>query len=564
MADLVVLKNRKSRWFAFAALALLLVAAAILMVDRVAESRAVDTERDRLRAIAKLSASAYLRQVDKFRLVATTLSADPDVTALLDQRTGQSSARLNDRLAGLTTTLDASVIYLLDAEGLTIASSNSRQPDSFLNQNYRFRPYFVRAMERGQWEQYALGTRSLIPGLFVARRVTTANGKSGVIVVKIRFDRLEREWANTLGLAVVTSDQGVILITSKPEWRFETIGKLDDAARQLLIRQVEYGGVPLAQNALYARGIVISSGADYNRTARYVAASDALPGGGGVHILAPISNAVATARWFGRLTVALILTAISALVAAYVLRARAIIAREQSENGKRIAELKDRLVQANKLSTLGQVAAGVGHEINQPLTAIGLRAQAARKLVSKGRAEEAEAVFDEIGALVARAGAITGELRRFARRAPSKTMNIALAHVFTGTRLLLGDRLRSTGTDLVIQGPEIMVRGDQGRLEQVFVNLIQNALDAMGRGGKIAIALEQAGDSATIQITDNGPGLSDLVRERLFQPFTSSKDDGVGLGLVICRDIITELGGDLSFIPTPKGACFQITLKVAK
>jgi two-component system, NtrC family, C4-dicarboxylate transport sensor histidine kinase DctB len=556
-------RAHRSKWLVLAGVALSLLIAAIMFADRIAERRAIDTEQERLTAIARLSASAYLRQVDKFRLVATTLSADPDVALLLDQRTAQSSVRLNRRLAGLSATLDASVIYVLDDSGTTIASSNSQQPDSFVNQNYGFRAYFIKAMESGQWEQYALGTRSLIPGLFVARRVTTSAGKRGVIVVKIRFDRLEREWSTATGIAFVTSNQGVILISSKPQWRFETIGKLDAVARQRLTQQVEYGGAPLRQNALYANGTVIRSGANYRSGIRYVEAADPLPDGGAIHILAPVDDAVANARWFARLAVALAFVAIAALIAAFALRARAIVAREHRENEERLSELKDRLVQANKLSTLGQVAAGVGHEVNQPLTAIGIRAQAARKLIAKGRIEEAGAVCDEIGALVARAGAITGELRRFSRRTSGKVTHVSLADVFSGTQLLMGDRLRSTGTDLIIQAPSISVKGDQGRLEQVFVNLIQNALDAMGDGGKISILVDRTDDNATIQITDNGPGISDAVRERLFQPFTSSKDDGLGLGLVICRDIITDMGGDLSHRPDIDGACFQIILKVA-
>ena len=221
-------------------------------------------------------------------------------------------------------------------------------------------------------------------------------------------------------------------------------------------------------------------------------------------------------------------------------------------------------MQANKLSTLGQIAAGVGHEINQPLTAISLRAQTARKLIGKGRLDQAAAALDEIGALTGRAGAITGELRRFARRADRRISKVALTDVFAGVELLLGDRIKTTGTELCITGTDIVVLGDQGRLEQVFVNLIQNALDAMGQGGAIRIVGAATGDAATIQITDSGPGIPEAARARLFQPFNSSKDDGLGLGLVICRDIVADMGGELAFVPDESGACFVVQLKVAQ
>ncbi len=560
------LHSRSRRQLAWLALGMLLLGAAVaavLLVDRLAEHRAVNFERDRLTGMARLASSSYQRQVDKFQLVATTLSADPDVGNLLNHRTAGTEGRLNRRLADLTTALDASVIYLINDQGLTIAASNWRQPDSFLGENYGFRAYFRQAMTLGHWEQFALGTRSRVPGLFVARRVETASGRRGVIVVKIRFDRLEAEWAASSGIAFVASEQGVILVTSRPVWRFETIGKIDDAERRRLTAQVEYGNAPLRQNALFAEGSVVHRGAEYNRHARYVAVSEALPNGWSVNLLAPIEDAVTDARAFGRLVLAVILGGIAALVAAYVLRARAIVSRQQRETEQRIAELKERLVQANKLSTLGQIAAGVGHEINQPLTAIGLRAQTARKLIGKGHLEQADAALDEIGALTGRAGAITGELRRFARRANRRVSRVVLADVFAGVELLLGDRIRTSGAELVIDGATIAVMSEQGRLEQVFVNLIQNALDAMGKGGAIHIAISRLGDTATIRITDTGPGIPESARERLFLPFNSSKDDGLGLGLVICRDILADMGGELNFVPDDRGASFAILLRTA-
>jgi two-component system, NtrC family, C4-dicarboxylate transport sensor histidine kinase DctB len=547
----------------FAVLALLAFGCAVLVSDRLANRRAVDAERLRLANVARLTASSYQRQVDKFRLVATTLSADSDVGLLLDTRTTPAATRLNARLANLTTALDASVIYLLDDRGTTIASSNWRQADSFLGENYGFRAYFKQALAAGEWEQYALGTRSRIPGLFVARRVVTGQGTTGVIVVKIRFDGLEREWASSAGSTFVASKQGVILVSSIPAWRFQTIRQLDDSEKQKLRAQVEFGSAPLQQNALFAGKSVISDAADYRRDTRFIAVQDALPNGLSVYVVAPLDKAVAAARNFGRLLLLVIAGSIAALAVFYIFRRRSIIATEQRENAVRIAELKDRLVQANKLSSLGQMAAGIGHEINQPLTAIGIRALNAHKLIDAGRAQEASIALNEISALTARMGAITGELRRFARRGDGGAGAVALQAAFDGTQLLLGDRIRTTGTTLNIEPVDLKVIGDQGRLEQVFVNLIQNALDAMGDGGQIDITVRVTGPIVTIKIRDNGPGISSDIRERLFQPFTTSKHDGLGLGLVICRDIISDFGGELNIVPSRNGAEFVITLKAA-
>lgn len=551
----------------FVVAAILAILGAIAISDRLAEQRALAAEHDRLANVARLTASSFQRQVDKFRLVATTLSADSDVERLLDTRTAGAAARLNERLADLSAALDASVIYLIDAKGITIASSNWRQTDSFLNENYGFRAYFTQAMSKGEWEQYALGTRSRIPGLFVARRVVTGAKATGVIVVKIRFDRLEREWAAAAGSAFVTSSQGVILVSSTPSWRFQTVRRLNEAEQDRLRAQVEFGDAPLRQNVLFASGSVVDRAGEPLRDAAFVAAREPLPNGWSVYVLGPLDAAVASARTFGRLAVLLGAGLIAALVVLYALRRRAIIAGEQRESAVRITDLKDRLVQANKLSSLGQMAAGIGHEINQPLTAIGIRARSARILIDSGRIAEADVALGEIGALTTRMGAITGELRRFARRGDGRVGKVSVQAVLAGTQLLLGDRIRTSGTRLVIDTEDVFVVADQGRLEQVFVNLLQNALDAMEMAAsdpkEIDIAIAATGPAATIMIRDSGPGVTADVRDRLFQPFSTSKDDGLGLGLVICRDIVTAFGGELDLVLSDRGAAFAITLKVA-
>ena len=557
----IALSNQRKALFILSVM--LLLTGAVLVSDRIAERRAIDAESARLSSVARLTASSYQRQVDKFRLVATTLSADSDVGVLLDTRSKAAVGRLNERLANLNTALDASVIYLLDDQGTTVASSNWRQSDSFLGENYRFRAYFKQALGTGQWEQYALGTRSRIPGLFVARRVVTATKTKGVIVVKIRFDRLEREWATSAGLTFVTSRQGVILVSSVPAWRFQTISKLDESEQQQLRAQVEFGNAPLQQNTLFARNAVISSAHGLKTGTKFIAAREALPNGLSVYVIAPLEQPLNAARNVGRLVILLVAGLIAALAVFYIFRRRAIIAAEQRENANRITDLKDRLVQANKLSSLGQMAAGIGHEINQPLTAIGIRAQNAHRLIKSGRATEAATAVEEISALTGRMGAITQELRRFARRGDGSVGKVPLKAIFDGTQLLLGDRIRTTGTMLNIDLVDVSVIGEQGRLEQVFVNLLQNSMDAMGEGGQIDIGIEVAGQAVLITIRDNGPGISAELRERLFQPFTTSKDDGLGLGLVICRDIISDLGGELNLVPSQAGAVFVITMKAA-
>ncbi len=539
----------------------LLILAGLALADRVATDRAVAAERARLATIAGLAASNYGRQVDMFELVATTLSDDPEVRQLLDGRDRLAAQRLNGRLATLTAKLDASVIYLMDREGTTVASSNWRQPDSFLGENYRFRAYFNLALAKGESSQFALGTRSQVPGLFLGRRIAGTGGGTGVLVVKIRFDRLEREWSRSIGRAFVSDPQGIILVTSEPAMRFTTLDFIPLERRRTLRAGQEFGQAPLDQHPAFAAGAVLTSGRWQGE--KLLAVQVPVAGGRTLTALSSIAPAARNARNIARLAIALLAVAILAAALIVNARRRVLVARTELAQQGRIDDLKMRLEQANRLSFLGQIAAGVGHELNQPLAAIGMRADSAGKLLTAGRLSEAVHAMDEIDALVGRAGAITSELQRFARRADRSVGSVSLRAALDGVRLLMSDRLRQMKArlEVTLDDEGVCAIADQGRLEQVLVNLVQNALDAGGDGTLVTIAVEQSATAVVLNVIDNGPGIPPNLKPGLFQPFTSSKIDGLGLGLVISRDIVGEFGGTLELIDTNKGAAFRVSLR---
>lgn len=536
----------------------------LALADRIATDRAVAGERGRLIAIAGLAASNYIRQVDMFELVATTLSDDPEVRQAVDGGDPIEAERLNDRLATLTAKLDASVIYLMNGQGTTVASSNWRQPDSFLGENYRFRAYFNRALAEGESSQFALGTRSQVPGLFLARRIAGIGGEAGVLVVKIRFDRLEREWAKSIGQAFVSDPQGIILITSDPLMRFKTLGFVPLELRPTLRAAQEFGKAPLDQHPAFAAKTVLTHDRWGGET--LLAVNVSVDGHRTLTVLSPITAAVRSARNVARLTTALLVVGILASVLVVNARRRVLVTRAERLQQGRIEDLKTRLEQANRLSFLGQIAAGVGHELNQPLAAIGMRANSAGKLLTAGSSSEAASALGEIEALVARAGAITGELKRFARRADRSVGSVPLRAALDGLSLLMNDRLRHMNARMAVtlHDESLCVIADQGRLEQVLVNLVQNALDAGGDGTLITIAVEPCGDTVVLTVIDDGPGVPAELKSGLFQPFTSSKSDGLGLGLVISRDIVAEFGGFIKQVEKDSGAAFQVSLRRGK
>lgn len=545
------------------AIPLAIAAIALLqMAGRIAADRAIAGVESNARGSAILLASSFRRELDKFRLLPVVLADDGEAREALLLHQPSRITALNEKLEELSRETRAATLYLLDNRGVTVAASNWRQPTSFVGDTYDYRTYFREALLHGDAQQFALGQRSKRPGLYISRSVSLQGRPIGVIVVKVEFDALESEWRETPTDAFVTDGRGIMLVTSNPGWRFQTVTPLSEAERNRARRSLEYGAVALTQNNLFAQGAVIAAGAAATPRTRYIEATEMIEGRWRVHVLAPLNPMVDNAATFARTSVATGILAIAALIAVWRHRRRLRAARAEAETAGRLADLNDRLVQANKLATLGQITAGVGHEINQPLAAITAFAHNAKTLIVRKRINEAAEAVDRITAVAERIGVITRELRGFARRASGQIEDVSVSDTIDGVVLLLRHRFRAHDIDFVADPTTVSVRAERVRLEQVLVNLVQNSLDAGAR--HIAIQIRPPDASVELAVVDDGPGLAPEMRETLFHPFKTSKRDGLGLGLVICHDIVASLGGKLEARSPSIGAEFVITLERAR
>ena len=527
------------------------------MIEREREAQATaSTLSDNLRA-----------EIEKFELVTLTLATDVQVSDLASgQGGGELATTLNRRLDALRGQLGASVIYVINAQGTTLVASNWQQSDSFVGQNYAFRDYFRQAMSLGNARQYALGTRSRIPGLYLAQRITR-NGKNiGVVVVKIQLQALEKSWQTYQGWIYVSDKDGVILLTSRDDARFWTTAPVSPERRRELQRRLDFGSAPLELYRNY----------EYERNVDGLS-----PAGSGLvlHVLLPTAKERWQAAFYAWLAAAFLVSVAFAVFLWSRWRRHVIETATQAESARRIQLLKDELTQAGKLAVLGQITAGVAHEINQPLTAIALNASSGRMVAEKEGSETLRVAFERIGDMADRMSRITDELRQFSRRSSRGIGPTRLADAIDGTILLLSDRLSRAETQIV-RHPEaesVAVAADRQGIEQILVNLVQNSLDAAeqtGTGGPISLRVTTdsgAGANnasfAHIEIADSGPGIDPSVAERLFQPFITTKDSGLGLGLVISQQIARDLGGDLVFVPpqasAPAGTTFLLSLPLA-
>ena len=581
-------------------LALLALAVALLLAwmgSRWATGQARGVADAAAQQTARAHVGLLNSELQKFRLLPLVLSENPEIAPAL--RGGEPAAQraLNATLELLAARTDATAIYVIDRHGRTVAASNWRLPTSFVGQDYGFRPYFRDAMERGASELFALGTISGRPGLYLARRVDRGGQALGVVVVKVEFDDVEAAWSRAPGITIVTDAHGVILVTSIRDWRFQATRALDAATLADARRTLQFGPKPPKRAPVTVDGAVASVETG-GKAQRYRAAAEPAPLAGAhlVH-LAPLEPPLAAARTQALLIVLAILLA-AGMLAGLALRAaekrrlqRDLQARLEAEVQRRTAELRDanaaliveseerieadrryraareELAQASRLGSLGQITAGVAHEINQPVAAIRAFAENAATFLDRSAPDKASANLKQIVSLTERIGTITSELRAFARRKTPAEGSVALGSVLDGTLLLLGERARGVVTVKVAKAlRQETVRGDRIRLEQILINLLQNALDAVQwvRDPKVVVEGRREGDTVRISVTDNGPGVDAEIADTLFSPFTSAKTGGLGLGLAIARDIAREFGGDISHTPGPGGgAVFHLLLKAA-
>lgn len=555
---------RLGRWYLLAVglIALTLLAAlAMLGIERAVRVNALAETRAAATSQAAILAAGLESELNKFSLVPRVLAVDPEVAALLG---GQSAGRdvLNRRLAALAGQTNAAAIYLMDASGTTLAASNWDRPDSFIGSNYGFREYFSGASTRGTASEFALGTVSRRPGLYLAERVGSASAPLGVVAVKVEFDSLERKWRDAEDGVFVTDASGIVLLASNPDWRFQTADGMgaNDEAGDPAHNTRRFGVAKPKRMAMPATG-------DGTSPLQMIEKIQPIaPVGWELHLLANPAPRLSVAVANGRLAGVIALAMLGLAGAAAYLWQRRRQSRAAAQVAAQTAMLREQLQQANRLATLGQITAGLGHEIRQPLAAMRVYAENGERLLAADRHTEAAANFDKIAQLAGRIGEITAEQLHFSRRSPEEPREIRLGEVIDGSLLLLRDQIRQKGLTVESPAAELAattVRARHVQLEQVLVNLLQNAVQACGEGGQIALAIAAEGDTVRLSVTDDGPGVPAELRETLFQPFVTSKAEGIGLGLAISHDIMRQLGGDLVHEATSAGARFIMVIPAA-
>ncbi len=514
-----------------------------------------------------------------------------------------------EQAAGLA---DVEAAYLMDASGHTVASSNWRLPGSFAGQNYRFRPYFEAAMQGQTGRFYGVGATTGKPGYFIAAPLPSNAPARGVVAVKISLDDFEASLAAGGDTVLLADRDGVVFVSTEAQWRYRTLAPLGTQALARLQDAQQYGG-----HALGPIDHGLGAWPDGSAPVRLrrggmerdfsVAARGVGPLGWQMLLLAdqyPVRQEALVAGLAGGLCAALLLgmffyqrldqqgqaerrasaarlQAAHDMLASQIAQRTADLTAANTALQERVSDLqqaeqilrgtRDAAVQAGKLAVLGQMAAGMGHELNQPLAALQTLSDNALALDRQGRREDVAENLQLIGQLAARMGRIVRQLKSFVRKEAPVLQPCRVRDALDHALLLLAQRCTAVQARIDVQpfDPGLCVMADPTRLEQVLVNLLRNGLDAVqDRPVREVRFAPAAGDGwVRLRVSDTGGGIAPEARGRLFEPFFTTKaGEGLGLGLAVSRIIVEGMGGTLTVedVPEGGGAGFTVTLALAR
>ncbi|RMQ49760.1 Sensor histidine kinase [Pseudomonas cichorii] len=547
-----------------------------------AQQHALEQEATRASGQMTLYANTLHTLIERYRALPSVLALDPEIRAAVSAPLSTSAQlSLNMKLEKINEAAHSSSLELMDRNGLAVGASNWRQPNSYVGHNYGFRPYFQQTRTQGIGRFYAVGVTTGIPGYFLSNAVLDDAGNfSGAMVVKLEFPTIEQEWSQGDDLLLVSDNNGIVFIASRSEWRYRELQPISVESRAELLRTRQYDKKPLSP----LRSRVLDQVGPHSHlsrvdgpdgTADYLWQSMPLPDENWtLHLLRKpqmvnddIRNAALAGAgiWLTLVFLGLFLYQRWRL-AKLRERSRDELERQVQERTRDLRTAQEGLVQSTKLAALGQMSAALAHEINQPLTAQRMQLATLRLLLDQGRIDDACKALTPLDQQLTRMSALTGHLKTFARKSPSGLRErLDLATVVDQALLLLDPRIREERVSCVLHlSRPAWVRGDAIRLEQVLINLLRNALDAMRNKPlkRLEVRIDAEAAHWRLSVIDSGGGIAQEHLGNIFDPFFTTKPvgDGLGLGLAVSYAIIHELNGRLNAENRENGAVFWFSL----
>ncbi|WP_254054992.1 ATP-binding protein [Kiloniella sp. EL199] len=533
--------------------------------------------------------ATLLGELDKYRYLPFVLSGNEDVKELLTsfRRDPFFANKVSKYLAEMNNKAEANVLYIMDKKGSTLASSNWQDKTSFVGHNYSFRPYFQDAIEGREGRFFAIGTISGIPGFFMSHPVYEDSSIIGVAVVKVNLTPLQQQWNDGGENVFITDENSVIFLASKKDWLYKSLRRIPLEQLQKLQQIKQYGTSNfdiLDINHVSVPGDLATEieGRRYLETTQEIANTNWK-----IHYLVSINSITENQRTIvaigiGVVVILLVLALFIRERRQKVISTRRALEAEKMEDMNRQLEIEieerrrtekelraaqDGLVQAGKLAALGQMSAAIAYEINQPIAAIQNDVSNCVSYLKNQNDQQLNNSLNEISSLTEKMGMITAQLKNFARKSSMKTRPVDIVKAINRAGYLMQPvfNTQAVRLEINIASKTILVSGDEIRLEQVFVNLYRNAIDAMKttQGEKvITINTSVTGQQVNVTVSDTGTGLEEHVVKKLYDPFFTTKlnSESLGLGLSITYGIIKDLKGEIQASNNPDGgACFVLS-----
>lgn len=560
----------------------------------------------------ELHARTVESELSKYTYLPSLLELESSVSRLLADPSQETRQTVNDYLEGLNRRSRSRAIYVMDTTGRVLATSNWRDADSYQGEDLSFRAYFQNAVRGQPGRFYGIGSTNGEPGYYLAHGLEEHGKIIGVAVVKVRLEALEERWQRARLEAFVSDENGIIILSSDPARRLKAVRPLSDDTKERLAHSLQYYWAtlnelePLACERLNegtekltfpANSEVINDEREVSYLAQTRPLSDTP---WNFTLLTPlndlrraaINQGILVAVAFGLVAFLLIAWNERRKVIATRLAAREALQEANSQLERRIAErtadlrasnerlkgqirerrqaeetlrrAQDELVQAGKLAAIGQMSTSIAHELNQPLAALRTLSGNTVRFLERGALDTASANLKTINELIDRMGRITASLRSFARRGDDQG-EANLGKAVDAAFQVLGARLDGLPLTVHRDFAPAQLQIDQTRLEQILVNLIGNALDAMQAQPAPELWLDgQSADGRyRLHVRDNGHGIDPEARKHLFEPFFTTKpgEQGLGLGLTLSASLAAATGGNLAVEhPASGGTAFVLCL----
>ncbi|MDC0611835.1 ATP-binding protein [Vibrio sp.] len=539
--------------------------------------------------------------IDKYSHIPKLLSKDRQLIDALYQPKNSAQIDITNRyLQEINQIVNASDTYLLDANGTTIAASNWQNDKTFLGRNFEWRPYFQQASKGESSQYFALGSTSGERGYYYSSPIVHAGSVLGVIVVKMDLSSIEEHWKNDGSYFVATDTNNIIFMSSRADWLFKSLTPINaikmeaiKQSRRYLNRDIE--PLQLTINRHITHNEWLDNRIDWMQ-GDYIVSNKALTN---IPLIIRVVTPKISVFWSSFSYILLSLMASLILYLSILLlhsrrvrqrhmellQAEAkqklefqvmertadlhseIIEREKTE--QQLRKTQNELIQAAKLAVLGQMSSSVSHELNNPLAAIRSYAENGRRFLTKEKYERVDDNLIRISALTERIAQISTQLKSFSQRSNQQRKKCLVLPLILSVKALLQPQLKSHRVNLTLDEntPDIYLYVNPVEFEQVLVNIVTNAIQAVDEkeDKRVHIGVSTHQDECNITVDDSGPGIQADDTDKIFEPFYTTKKNGLGLGLSISMQIAESMDGTIIACSNENGgARFILTLPLLR